>query len=91
MVGGKSWSWFTGVDRCGKSCRDIWPEINMYPIQIPLHRLHWVNSLNSKLNYLRLNIKCGNFGQDEEDLIIKLHALLGTRYLLRGIELDSGG
>lgn len=36
-------------------------------------RLRWVN-------YLRPDLKRGNFGEDEEDLIIKLHALLGNRY-----------
>ena len=36
-------------------------------------RLRW-------LNYLRPNIKRGNFSEDEEDLIIKLHKLLGNRY-----------
>ncbi|CAN6714406.1 unnamed protein product [Malus baccata var. baccata] len=35
-------------------------------------RLRWVN-------YLRPNVKRGNFGEDEEDLIIRLHALLGNR------------
>lgn len=38
-------------------------------------RLRWIN-------YLRPDIKRGNFGQDEEDLIIKLHALLGNRWSL---------
>ncbi|KAI4302552.1 hypothetical protein MLD38_038281 [Melastoma candidum] len=38
-------------------------------------RLRWVN-------YLRPNLKRGNFGEDEEDLIIKLHALLGNRWSL---------
>nr|AVR54520.1 MYB transcription factor [Diospyros kaki] len=38
-------------------------------------RLRWVN-------YLRPDIKRGNFAQDEEDLIIKLHALLGNRWAL---------
>lgn len=38
-------------------------------------RLRWIN-------YLRPNIKRGNFAQDEEDLIIKLHALLGNRWSL---------
>jgi len=32
------------------------------------------------MNYLRPDLKRGNFGEDEEDLIIKLHALLGNRY-----------
>ncbi|XP_051140655.1 transcription factor MYB3-like [Andrographis paniculata] len=34
------------------------------------------------MNYLRPDIKCDNFGEDEEDLIIKLHALLGNRWSL---------
>ncbi|KAB2612409.1 transcription repressor MYB6-like [Pyrus ussuriensis x Pyrus communis] len=38
-------------------------------------RLRWIN-------YLRPDIKRGNFEQDEEDLIIKLHALLGNRWSL---------
>ncbi|XAR71403.1 hypothetical protein NMG60_11028651 [Bertholletia excelsa] len=38
-------------------------------------RLRWIN-------YLRPDIKRGNFDQDEEDLIIKLHALLGNRWAL---------
>nr|QCF29939.1 R2R3-MYB transcription factor [Paeonia qiui]QIG55732.1 MYB transcription factor [Paeonia suffruticosa] len=38
-------------------------------------RLRWIN-------YLRPDLKRGNFGQDEEDLIIKLHALLGNRWSL---------
>ncbi|KAK8709184.1 hypothetical protein V6N13_060213 [Hibiscus sabdariffa] len=38
-------------------------------------RLRWVN-------YLRPDLKRGNFGEDEEDLLIKLHALLGNRWSL---------
>ncbi|GMY23929.1 Transcription factor MYB3 [Fagus crenata] len=38
-------------------------------------RLRWVN-------YLRPDLKRGNFGEDEEDLIFKLHALLGNRWSL---------
>ncbi|KAL7190789.1 hypothetical protein ACSBR2_022967 [Camellia fascicularis] len=38
-------------------------------------RLRW-------LNYLRPNIKRGNFTRDEVDLIIKLHKLLGNRWSL---------
>ncbi|XP_059671107.1 MYB-like transcription factor 4 [Cornus florida] len=38
-------------------------------------RLRWIN-------YLRPDIKRGNFAQDEEDLIIRLHALLGNRWSL---------
>ena len=35
-------------------------------------RLRW-------LNYLRPDIKRGNISDDEEDLIIRLHKLLGNR------------
>lgn len=38
-------------------------------------RLRW-------LNYLRPDIKRGNITQEEEELIIRLHKLLGNRYLL---------
>ncbi|XP_047328126.1 transcription factor MYB114-like [Impatiens glandulifera] len=38
-------------------------------------RLRW-------LNYLRPNIKRGNISEDEEDLIIRLHKLLGNRWVL---------
>uniref|UniRef100_A0A8N4IDQ0 Transcription repressor MYB5-like n=1 Tax=Elaeis guineensis var. tenera TaxID=51953 RepID=A0A8N4IDQ0_ELAGV len=38
-------------------------------------RLRW-------MNYLRPDIKRGNIGQDEEDLIIRLHSLLGNRWSL---------
>ncbi|THU74667.1 hypothetical protein C4D60_Mb04t35800 [Musa balbisiana] len=38
-------------------------------------RLRWTN-------YLRPDIKRGNFTKDEEDTIIKLHALLGNKYTM---------
>uniref|UniRef100_A0A5B7A4R1 Uncharacterized protein n=1 Tax=Davidia involucrata TaxID=16924 RepID=A0A5B7A4R1_DAVIN len=38
-------------------------------------RLRWIN-------YLRPDLKRGSFAEDEEDLIIKLHALLGNRWSL---------
>ncbi|KAK4758738.1 hypothetical protein SAY87_020039 [Trapa incisa] len=38
-------------------------------------RLRWIN-------HLRPNVKRGKFAEDEEDLIIKLHALLGNRWSL---------
>ncbi|CAB4311785.1 unnamed protein product [Prunus armeniaca] len=38
-------------------------------------RLRWIN-------YLRPDLKRGSFGEDEEDLIIRLHALLGNRWSL---------
>ncbi|KAI8528624.1 hypothetical protein RHMOL_Rhmol12G0162300 [Rhododendron molle] len=38
-------------------------------------RLRWIN-------YLRPDLKRGNFGEDEEDLIFKLHHLLGNRWSL---------
>jgi hypothetical protein len=38
-------------------------------------RLRWIN-------YLRPDIKRGNFSDEEEQSIIQLHQLLGNRYLL---------
>ncbi|KAG0476096.1 hypothetical protein HPP92_012937 [Vanilla planifolia] len=38
-------------------------------------RLRWIN-------YLRPDLKRGNFSRDEEDLIIKLHSLLGNKWSL---------
>lgn len=35
-----------------------------------------------RLNYQKPDIKRGNITEDEEDLIIRLHKLLGNRYLL---------
>jgi hypothetical protein len=32
------------------------------------------------MNYLRPDIKRGNIAEDEEELIIRLHKLLGNRY-----------
>jgi len=38
-------------------------------------RLRWIN-------YLRPDLKRGSFSQQEEDLIISLHKILGNRYKL---------
>lgn len=38
-------------------------------------RLRWIN-------YLRPDLKRGTFSQQEENLIIELHAVLGNRYFL---------
>lgn len=48
---------FSGLLRCGKSCR-----------------LRWTN-------YLRPDIKRGNFSREEEDTIIMLHGMLGNRFV----------
>ncbi|CAM8930806.1 unnamed protein product [Rhodiola kirilowii] len=38
-------------------------------------RLRWIN-------YLRSDLKRGNFTSHEDDIIIKLHASLGNKYIL---------
>ncbi|XP_075085548.1 transcription factor MYB10-like isoform X1 [Nicotiana tabacum] len=48
--------YFSGLLRCGKSCR-----------------LRW-------MNYLRPGLKKGNYSNEEEELIIKLHNELGNRW-----------
>ena len=45
-------------------------------------RLRWIN-------YLRPDVKRGNFAIDEDDLIIKLHKLLGNKYEFLRIHLFS--
>ena len=52
-------NWFTGLSRCGKSCR-----------------LRW-------LNYLQPDVKRGNYTEEEELMIIKLHEELGNKYRLK--------
>lgn len=49
---------YTGLRRCGKSCR-----------------LRW-------LNYLRPNIKHGEFSDDEDKIICTLFASIGSRYYI---------
>lgn len=39
-------------------------------------RLRWIN-------YLRPDLKRGNFTDEEDELIIKLHSLLGNKYVYR--------
>lgn len=51
----RNWMDFTGLQRCGKSCR-----------------LRWTN-------YLRPDLKHGRFTDHEEQLIVNLHAALGSR------------
>ena len=45
-------------------------------------RLRWIN-------YLRPDLKRGNFTDEEDELIIKLHSLLGNKYVYVSIALDS--
>ena len=47
---------FSGLARCGKSCR-----------------LRW-------MNYLRPDVKRGNYTQEEDQTIVKLHTKFGNRY-----------
>ena len=44
-------------------------------------RLRW-------MNYLRPNVKRGHITPDEEDLILRLHRLLGNRYLTFSLSLS---
>ncbi|KMZ58183.1 myb domain protein 68 [Zostera marina] len=46
-------------------------------------RLRW-------LNYLQPNIKRGHFSADEVDMIIRLHNLLGNKYLIITTHVVSG-
>ncbi|KAL6960861.1 Transcription factor myb1, variant 2 [Sarracenia purpurea var. burkii] len=75
--------WTEEEDILLRKCIEKYGEKNWH--QVPLRaglnrcrkscRLRW-------LNYLRPNIKRGNFTEDEVDLMIKLHRLLGNRWSL---------
>ncbi|CAN0914004.1 Transcription factor MYB1 [Linum grandiflorum] len=76
-------SWSAEEDRLLKRCVEVYGEGNWHlvPIRSGLNRcrkscrLRW-------LNYLKPNIKRGEFQADEVDLIIRLHKLLGNRWAL---------
>nr|QTO65847.1 R2R3MYB [Chloranthus spicatus] len=82
-MGVRKGAWSKDEDDCLKKCIDKygegkWREV---PLRAGLKRcrkscrLRW-------LNYLRPNIKRGEFEEDEIDLIIRLHKLLGNRWSL---------
>ncbi|KAF7817350.1 transcription factor MYB114 [Senna tora] len=67
-------------------CRGAWtPEEDHKLVQVI--ELHGLNRCGKScrlrwLNYLRPNIKRGNISDQEEDLILRLHKLLGNRWSL---------
>nr|CAD87010.1 MYB10 protein [Gerbera hybrid cultivar] len=76
-------AWTAEEDMLLKNCIERYGEgkWHLVPLKAGLNRcrkscrLRW-------LNYLRPNIKRGDFGEDEIDLIIRLHKLLGNRWSL---------
>ncbi|KAL2551889.1 transcription factor MYB [Forsythia ovata] len=82
-VGVRKGAWTEDEDNLLRKCIDKYGEGKWH--QVPLRaglnrcrkscRLRW-------LNYLRPNIKRGDFTPDEDDLIIRLHKLLGNRQVL---------
>ncbi|XP_022849131.1 transcription factor MYB114-like [Olea europaea var. sylvestris] len=76
-------SWTEEEDNILSKCIDKFGEGKWHqvPVRAGLNkckkscRLRW-------LNYLRPNIKRGDFTPDEDDLIIRLHKLLGNRWSL---------
>ncbi|CAI9265166.1 unnamed protein product [Lactuca saligna] len=76
-------AWTAQEDMLLKKCIEKYEEgkWHLVPLRAGLNRcrkscrLRW-------LNYLRPNIKRGNFGEDEVDLILRLHKLLGNRWSL---------
>ncbi|KAJ4975789.1 hypothetical protein NE237_000895 [Protea cynaroides] len=76
-------SWSEEEDKLLRRCVEMYGEGNWrhIPARAGLDRcrkscrLRW-------LNYLRPNIKRGNFAVDEVDLILRLHRLLGNRWTL---------
>uniref|UniRef100_A0A3Q7IMY8 Uncharacterized protein n=1 Tax=Solanum lycopersicum TaxID=4081 RepID=A0A3Q7IMY8_SOLLC len=80
-LGVRKGSWTDEEDFLLRKCIDKYGEgkWHLVPIRAGLNRcrkscrLRW-------LNYLRPHIKRGDFEQDEVDLILRLHKLLGNRH-----------
>ncbi|KAI3767875.1 hypothetical protein L2E82_18304 [Cichorium intybus] len=79
----KKGAWTVDEDMLLKNCIEKYGEgkWHLIPLKAGLNRcrkscrLRW-------LNYLRPNIKRGDFAEDEVDLILRLHKLLGNRWAL---------
>ncbi|KAL2531651.1 Transcription factor [Abeliophyllum distichum] len=82
-VGVRKGAWTEDEDNLLRKCIDKYGvgKWHHVPLRAGLNRcrkscrLRW-------LNYLRPNIKRGDFTRDEDDLIIRLHKLLGNRWSL---------
>ncbi|KAK9106060.1 hypothetical protein Scep_022904 [Stephania cephalantha] len=82
VLGLRKGAWSEEEDMLLKKCIAEYGEGNWHkvPIRSGLNRcrkscrLRW-------LNYLHPNIKRGEFGSDEVDLIIRMHNLLGNRHV----------
>nr|QTI50367.1 Myb5a splice variant [Erythranthe lutea var. variegata] len=82
-VGVRKGAWSTEEDVLLRKCIENFGEgkWHLVPLRAGLNRcrkscrLRW-------LNYLKPNIKRGQFNNDEVDLIIRLHKLLGNRWSL---------
>ncbi|KAL8044728.1 hypothetical protein ABFX02_08G064700 [Erythranthe guttata] len=81
VVGVRKGAWTKEEDKLLKKCVQTYGEgkWHLVPLRTGLNRcrkscrLRW-------LNYLRPNLKRGIFNQDEIDLIVRLHNLLGNRW-----------
>ncbi|CAK7349620.1 unnamed protein product [Dovyalis caffra] len=69
------------IQKHGEGC---WPSLPQAAgVFCPLWLLRSGKSCRMRwINYLRPDLKRGDFGEDEEDLIIRLHTLLGNRWSL---------
>ncbi|KAB2611780.1 transcription factor MYB114-like [Pyrus ussuriensis x Pyrus communis] len=65
-------AWTREEDDLLRQCIEIHGEVKWHLCRKSC-RLRW-------LNYLKPNIKRGDFTEDEVDLMIRLHKLLGNRY-----------
>ncbi|EYU44570.1 hypothetical protein MIMGU_mgv1a023318mg, partial [Erythranthe guttata] len=80
VVGVRKGAWTKEEDQLLRKCVQTYGEgkWHLVPLRTGLNRcrkscrLRW-------LNYLRPNLKRGIFNQDEIDLIVRLHRLLGNR------------
>lgn len=75
---------------CYLKCCNLWKIYNLWFIFFVDGYVTWGEGLRRCgkscrlrwLNYLSPNVKHGDFSEEEEDLIIRLHKLLGNRFVL---------
>lgn len=79
-----SWAWQMCTASCWKQRRDV-PSLSGRLLIIHVH-VFWIGLLRCGkscrlrwINYLRPDLKRGNFTDEEEEAIIRLHGLLGNK------------
>ncbi|KAF9622406.1 hypothetical protein IFM89_031209 [Coptis chinensis] len=66
------------IDYINTHSEGCWSTLPLAVVNFP-RLIPGLSFLFQPIVHVRPDLKCGNFAEDEEGLIIKLHALLGNR------------